>query len=290
MDKNVEPRNTDEPAMVVPPVPGGADKPPVVSVSNEPNTSIDHNVENNKIKKDKLEKPFQLKKLDRKKLIAIVVAAALALIAIIGTVFLCINAGQKDEQPGGDDIIVVDDPEPEPEPLENTDPLADEPDEINPDDYQVAAYKPRFLSIPSLGLYNIPVTEVGWINGNQLGSPKSTRVAGWFYRSAIPGERGPAIINAHGGDLGTGIFKTLPRIQMGDEIIIEMGDGRKFTYIVGEIVFTALGEEANRYMNKAFQTLVSGVPSLSLITCTGRWLPDQQTYDQRLYVRASMQQ
>lgn len=226
-------------------------------------------------------------KLSKNKIIAIVVAAILLLaLAIGGIVFAINNASRQDDTTSGTE------PEPEapkePEPLENKDPLAPEPGEIDPATYKVAAYKPRFISLPSLGLNNIPVTEVGWVDGkNQLASPVSTRVAGWFYRSAIPGEKGPAIINAHGGDLGTGIFKTLPKIKNGDEIIIEMGDGRKFSYYVGEIVFAKLGAEANDYMNTAFKSLVPGKPSLTLITCTGTWLPDLQTYDQRLFVRAA---
>lgn len=227
------------------------------------------------------------KKLSRKQLIAIIVAAVLLVAALITGIVLLVNHNSAPQE--NDDTSVQEPAEPEePEPLENKDPLAAEPDDIDPENYHVAAYKPRFVSIPALSLNNIPVTEVGWINGNQLGSPKSTRVAGWFYRSAIPGERGPAIINAHGGDLGTGIFKTLPKIQMGNEVIIEMGDGRKFTYVVEEIAFKKLGDEANQWMNVAFQVLHEGVPSLTLITCTGTWLPNLQTYDQRLFVRASM--
>lgn len=258
---------------------------PTKSVSNSSN-----NVKYDKNGKQISPRATEKTNLDKKKIAIIAGAVVLAIAVIVGIVCLCVglNSGKQDDETG----IVDETPEEpkDPEPLENTDPLEAEPDEIDPATYQVAAYKPRLLSIPSLGLANVPVTEVGWLNGNQLGSPKSTRVAGWFYRSSIPGELGPAIINAHGGDLGTGIFKTLPQIKMGDDIIIEMGDGRKFTYTVGEIAFKKLGAEANEYMNIAFQVLVPGVPSLTLITCTGNWLPAQNTYDQRLYVRAALKQ
>lgn len=225
-------------------------------------------------------------KLSKNKIIIVVVAVVLLLAAVVGGVIFAVSSGRHDDN--------VSETEPQPEepeesePLENKDPLAPEPKDIDPATYKVAAHKPRLISIPSIGLNNIPVTEVGWVNGNQLGSPESTRVAGWFYRSAIPGEKGPAIINAHGGDLGTGIFKTLPQIKDGAEVIIEMGDGRKFSYYVGEIAFKKLGAEANEYMNVAFKSLVPGKPSLTLITCTGTWLPDLYTYDQRLFVRAAM--
>lgn len=283
MSKRIKSKNTKGSTEVMLSVPNKSEK-SAKFVQNETKKGVKFDRNGKKIAQDKT--TSKSKKLSQKKLIIIIVAIILGVAAIAGTVAAILsstNHGSQDETDSG----IVEEEEP-PEPLENKDPLADEPKDVDPDNYQVAAYKPRFISIPSLGLSKIPVTEVGWVNGNQLGSPKSTRVAGWFYRSAIPGERGAAIINAHGGDLGTGIFKTLPKIKMGDEVIIEMGDGRKFTYVVGEIAFKALGEEANKYMNTAFKSLVPGVPSLTLITCTGNWLKAQQTYDQRLYVRASM--
>lgn len=179
-------------------------------------------------------------------------------------------------------------------PLENTDPLVPEPVITDPAQYQVKWFKPRYISIPSIGLTNIPVTELDVTEDNQLAAPKSDYVVGWYYRSAIPGEKGTVIMDAHGGDLGTGILKNLPKIKDNDEIIIEMGDGRKFTYKVKEILFKQLGDEANAYMPFIFQSIKDEedenkeYPTLTLITCTGKWLPRLWTYDQRLFVRAAI--
>ncbi len=185
-------------------------------------------------------------------------------------------------------------PEPEPEepeepelPEKNPDDLQAEPTISDNTGYQVAAYKPRFISIPSIGLYNIPVTELGTENGNQLSSPRSDYVVGWYYKSGLPGVPGKtALMNGHGGDLGTGILKNLPKIQIGAEITVEMGDGRKFTYAVADKVFRKIGAEADAYMSTIQESPRPGTASLSLITCTGTWLPAQRTYDQRLFVRA----
>lgn len=190
-----------------------------------------------------------------------------------------------------DDTVTVTEPEPEepeePElPTENTDPLQPEPSMTDWSSYQVAAYKPRFMSIPSLGLVNLPIIEIGTSASNQLGAPVNNQLIGWYYRSSLPGQPGVAMMDGHGGDLGDGILRSLPKIQKGAEIIIEMGDGRKFTYHVAEIIYKKLGKEANDYMQYAYDSPVAGAPALTIITCTGKWLRDKQTYDLRLFVKA----
>jgi len=231
--------------------------------------------------------------LSKKGIIASIIGIVILIAAIIGLVVFCARNNSEPEPAPDDEISQVEPPEEEPkepEPVINTDPLVKEPTITDPATYQVAAHKPRFLSIPSLSLYNIPVTEVGMWSGKQLGSPTSTRVVAWYYRSALPGEKGVSVMDAHGGDLGTGIFKTLPRAKVGDEVLIEMGDGRKFTYIIKEMVYKKLGTEANKYMDTVYLPLSAETPTLSMITCTGKWLPDKQTYDLRLFVRAALKQ
>lgn len=201
--------------------------------------------------------------------------------------------GISNAQPEVVDVPVVEEEPEEPEqpeePEENTDDLVAEPGEIDPATYQVAGYKPKFLSIPSLNLNTIPVVEIGTTPSNQLGSPKNIRLVGWYYRSAFPGKSGVAVMNAHGGNLGQGIFRALPQAKIGDEIVIEMGDGRKYTYEIREMNYKTLGDDANNYMSTAlYSTLGEGVPTLTLITCTGKWLPNLQTYDSRLFVRAAL--
>lgn len=156
--------------------------------------------------------------------------------------------------------------------------------------YQVAANKPRYMSIPSIGVSKVPVIELGVTSSNQMESPKDPGLIGWYYRSALPGTSGTSVLNAHGGDLGVGIFKNLPRVAVGGEIVIEMGDGRKFTYTVVEKVYKNVGADANNYMKTAFTSAQSGVGGLTIITCTGDWIRASQTYSQRLFVRAILKQ
>lgn len=232
--------------------------------------------------------------LGKKSLVVAGIVILVALIASAVGVGVLVAAHNEEPTVVEETTVVEDEPEEEPEPEEpalpevNTDALVPEPGITDAAAYQVAAYKPRYLSIPTIGLYNVPITEVGMWAGNQLGSPTNIRVVGWYYRSAFPGRPGVSVMDAHGGDLGNGIFRPLPQVVIGAEIIIEMGDGRKFTYVVAEKTYKPIGAEADKYMDVAYQTLPGGVPTLSLITCTGRWIREQQTYDQRLFVRAAL--
>lgn len=166
-----------------------------------------------------------------------------------------------------------------------------EPTETQIAEYHVAADKPRYLTIRSIGIYNARVVEVGLKSSGEMGTPVNVYDVGWYTGSALPGQAGTSVINAHGGDLGIGIFRYLPRINIGDQIIIEMGDETtKYIYNVVDIVYKNIGNDANDYMPTAFASPKPGVPSLTLITCTGDWLQTQNTYSQRLFVRAILQE
>lgn len=186
-------------------------------------------------------------------------------------------------------------PEPEPEPVgpaEGNEPLVPETEIEDWSAYTVAPNKPRYLTISAIGLYNIPIIEVGVTSAGAMGAPTSSRLVGWYYRSAYPGRVGKwaTVIDGHGGALGDGIFKELPNLAVGNEITIEMGDGRKFTYVVAEMVFKDKGSAADAYMKVADRPLDAETPTLTLITCTGGWIREEQTYTQRLFVRAALKE
>lgn len=167
-----------------------------------------------------------------------------------------------------------------------------EPTEQQIVEYVVAPDKPRYFSIPYLGIYNARIVEIGLKGQNEMATPYNIYDVGWFTGSGsvLPGQNGVTFINAHGGDLGYGIFRSLPKLPVGEVIKIEMGDGRVYTYKVVEKEFKELGEDANKYMsNFAFAPLSGTTNTLSMVTCTGDWWESQQTYSQRLFVRAALQ-
>lgn len=166
-----------------------------------------------------------------------------------------------------------------------------EPTETEIANYVVAPNMPRYFSIPSLGIINARIAEVGRRADGSVDVPRNAYMIGWYNGSALPGANGTALLDAHGGDLGNGIFRTLPRIQIGAEINIEMGDGRLFTYKVVDTATRPLDGEnnADSYMPTALTSPQPGAASLTLITCTGEWSQLRQTYLDRFFARAILQ-
>ncbi|MBR1796179.1 class F sortase [Candidatus Saccharibacteria bacterium] len=153
-------------------------------------------------------------------------------------------------------------------------------------EYTVAADRPRYLSIPSIGVVNSRVLPVGLSSSKQLLTPASIYDTGWYTSSGKPGAGGTMLIDGHnGGPTKVGVFKRLPELNKGDIITIERGDGTIFNYQVVENQTLTLAE-ANQQMNKMLTTPKKGVESLSLITCTGEWSQVQKTYLSRQFLRA----
>lgn len=163
------------------------------------------------------------------------------------------------------------------------------PSEVDIQAYTVAPEKPRFLTIPSIRVYNARINEIGVRNNGELATPTNIYNIGWYTGSSIPGERGASVMDAHGGNQGVGVFKDLPKLKSGDTITVEMGDGRIFNYRVADVVTKQLGDDANNYMPTAFSSPDGSTSSLTLITCTGEWSQRLQTYTQRLFVRAVLE-
>jgi len=158
----------------------------------------------------------------------------------------------------------------------------------NTNEYHVAPDKPRFLTIDSLGIINARIVEVSQKDNGEIDTPRNIYDVGWYNGdgSALPGRTGTVVMDGHGGNMGNGVFNHLPSIQPGAKIIIEMGDEKtKYTYEVVDTVTKNLNE-ANDYMTVAFSSPREGKDSLTIITCTGNWIWNKQTYSERLFVRA----
>lgn len=168
-------------------------------------------------------------------------------------------------------------------------------------EYTVAPGKPRYFSIPSIGIHNARIVEIGLKTTGELSTPYNIYNVGWYTGSALPGSNGVAVFDGHGGFTNIGIFGNLPPrtgynrgIAVGDIITIEMGvaEGAEpvvYTYRVADTATKNLGEEANNYMATAFDSPKRGQGSLTIITCTGDWWAKSKTYSQRYFVRALLE-
>lgn len=152
--------------------------------------------------------------------------------------------------------------------------------------YTVAADQPRFLSIEKIGVNNARILPVNETAAGAIAVPLSIFDVGWYTKSSLPGKNGTAILDGHnGGPTMQGVFKNLVLLEKGDHIIIEMGDGTKYTYQVYDN-YTYTLKEANQKMRSMQASPVEGVESISIITCTGEWSNLQRTYLSRQFLRA----
>lgn len=177
-----------------------------------------------------------------------------------------------------------------------------EPTEQEINEYIVAPGKPRYFSIPSIGIHNARIVEIGLKATGELSTPYNIYNVGWYNSSALPGSNGVSVLDGHGGFTNIGIFGNLPPrpgynrgIVVGDTITIEMGaaEGAEpaiYTYRVVDTTTKNLGEDANNYMTTAFESPVRGQGSITIITCTGDWWAKSKTYSQRFFVRAVLEE
>lgn len=164
-----------------------------------------------------------------------------------------------------------------------------EPTEEQIIEYTVAPDKPRYLSIPSVGIYNARIVEVGANANGEVGTPYNIYDVGWYTSSALPGSNRTSLLDGHGGAPGIGVFGNLTLVQPGAKITIEMGDGRKYTYNVIDTATLSLGEEADNYMTtSAFVSPERGTGSITLVTCTGDYWMSSRTYSHRFFARATL--
>jgi LPXTG-site transpeptidase (sortase) family protein len=150
--------------------------------------------------------------------------------------------------------------------------------------YTVPADHPRELTIKKLGV-DANIVAVGAPSGT-LGAPGSAWDAGWYDKSALPGSgSGALLIDGHVNDaLGSpGIFYSLTDLVKGDEISIERGDGKKFTYSVAKVQDISLQDVD---MSDLAASIQSGKEGLNLITCGGTYDYQKKTYDHRVLVFA----
>lgn len=171
----------------------------------------------------------------------------------------------------------------------------DEPTPVEIAEYHVAPGKPRYFSIPSVGIENARIVEIGIKSTGELATPSSIYNVGWYSAGAAPGTNGVVVIDGHGGAPGIGVFGNLTLVKPGSTITIELepqaGSSASiiYTYRVVDTATKALGDEANKYMTQAFESPEPGKGSLTLITCTGDYWLSSRTYSHRFFVRAVLE-
>ncbi len=155
-------------------------------------------------------------------------------------------------------------------------------------DHKVPASHPRYISIPSLNVVNARVQSVGLTENNLLDTPKNISDAAWYRKSATPGQGyGAVVIDGHNGGISRdGVFANLDKLQRGDKVTIERGDGKKITYTVLENKTESLESANTTGMKRLMTPYDTSKEGLGLITCAGKWIPRDKIFDQRIIIRA----
>lgn len=156
--------------------------------------------------------------------------------------------------------------------------------------YTIAANQPRYLEIPKLNISKTRITRVGVTARNLLDVPKNLDDAAWYAKSALPGSgTGAVMLDGHNGGVSrNGIFAKLDTLVAGDQITVERGDGKRFTYEVSDVRDMPLAQVNATGMKEMMRSVEPDKEGLSLITCSGKWVPKDQVFDRRILVRATI--
>jgi LPXTG-site transpeptidase (sortase) family protein len=135
------------------------------------------------------------------------------------------------------------------------------------------------LTIPSLGV-NARVQNVGITKKGNMGTPNNYTDVGWYKYGPQPGEKGSAVIAGH-VDNGLGlaaVFSKLDKIKIGDDVYVEMKEGKTLHFKVTKLDTYDFNAKADEVFTQKDETY------LKLITCTGVWVPKYKTHNKRLVV------
>jgi sortase (surface protein transpeptidase) len=147
--------------------------------------------------------------------------------------------------------------------------------------HQAAPDEPRYIFIPKLSVQAI-VKPVGVTPNNLIASPSNVHDVGWYTGSAKPDQAGAMLLDGHVSSWNTpGIFFDLKRLEPGDKITIESGDGQKFNY---QVMKSETYQADKVDMLAALAPVNADRPGLNLITCAGEVIEGTNEFDQRIVV------
>lgn len=142
---------------------------------------------------------------------------------------------------------------------------------------------PGSISIPAIGV-EANVTKVGKLSNGQMGVPKTSKDVGWYEFGAKPGEKGSSVLAGHVDNTkGPAVFFKLEDMKEGDLVYITNDKGKKLTF---EVYKTKSYPKDSAPVNKVFG--YTAARTIKLITCTGEFLDDVGTHENRLVVSAQL--
>jgi sortase A len=143
--------------------------------------------------------------------------------------------------------------------------------------------KPTKLEIPKIQV-DAMIEAVGITRRGNMAAPASYTRVGWYKYGALPGEVGSAVLDGHldNGLALPGVFSRLGDLLEGDDIFVTLENGDKLHYQVTERAVYDFNKKVDEVFTESDKRL------LRLITCTGTWIAQYRTHDQRLVVTATL--
>lgn len=152
-----------------------------------------------------------------------------------------------------------------------------------PDPEAHDGHHPARLRIPGIGV-DSPLEQLGLGPDGALEVPEDPGLAGWFDRSAVPGDVGPTVIAGHVTWEGEpAIFLRLAELEPGNTIVLHRADGATVRYRV---------TDTEQVAKETFPTdAVYGETTgnhLRLITCGGLYDDAERRYQDNVIVYAEL--
>ncbi len=141
--------------------------------------------------------------------------------------------------------------------------------------------EPRALHIAQLGIES-PIQTVGLEANGNMATPANEIGMGWYDGGVAPGNIGPAVLAAHTGlPEKPSIFRKFEELKKGSTFSISDASGQTARF---EVTDTAIYTPESAPRGLIFGSTTAR--RVTLITCTGTWIPQQKTYSHRLVIYA----
>ncbi len=141
---------------------------------------------------------------------------------------------------------------------------------------------PVGISIPDLRIESAFVIPVGVDDKGDLDVP-DPGVVGWYEHGPVPGEPGSTVLAAHVNFNGDpGVFRYLRDLEPGATVTVTSSDGSQHAYVVTEVRLVDKDD-----LSEIGVWRRDGEPTLTLITCGGRFDDDRRRYEDNVIAVAA---
>jgi sortase (surface protein transpeptidase) len=141
---------------------------------------------------------------------------------------------------------------------------------------------PAKLIIPSIGV-DAAVQQIGQTPEGAIDVPNNTTDVGWYKFGPVPGQEGTAVIDAHFDNPNgfPAVFGRLRDLKTGDIITVKDSENRSINFKVRRVGNFTMDQKVSDILGENDRGI-----HLALITCSGIWDINKETYTERLVVLA----